>query len=86
MIFASYNPQNYTKNAGAFLSSQETIFCRNLKNARISFLGRCNVETASCPGLSCSKVAEFEGGLSIKFSRATFLVFMSTQIVDMKQI
>ena len=27
------------------LSSQETFFCRNLKNDKISFLGKCNVET-----------------------------------------
>ena len=48
------------------LSSLETFFCRNLKNGRMSFLGRCNVETVSRPGfqgLSCSKVAGFEGGV-----------------------
>ena len=64
---------------------RETFFCRILKNARMSFLGQCNVETASYPGLqglSCSKVAGFEGVLIIKFSRATFLVFMSTQMMD----
>ena len=36
--------------AGTFLLSRETFFCRNLKNARMSFLGQCNVETASCHG------------------------------------
>ena len=29
---------------------RKTFFCRNLKNARMSFLGQCNVETASYPG------------------------------------
>ena len=29
------------------LSRRETFFCRNLKNVRMSFLGQCNVETAS---------------------------------------
>ena len=58
---------------------------RNLKNDRMSILGQCNVETALCPGLqglSCSKVAGFEDGLFINFSRATFFVFMFTQMVD----
>jgi hypothetical protein len=58
-----------------------------LKNVRMSFLGRCNVEKslvrASLLGLSCSKVAGFEGGLFINFSRATFFIFISTQMVDM---
>ena len=67
------------------MSSRETFFCRYLKNAKMSFLGQCNVETASClglQGLSCSKVAGFEGSLFIKFSRATFFIFMSNQMVD----
>ena len=45
------------------LSSQETCFCRNLKNDRMSFLDQCDVEAASLPGiysLSCSKVKGFE--------------------------
>ena len=40
-------PKTIQKCAGVFLSSREIFFCRNLKNARMSFLGRCNVETAS---------------------------------------
>ena len=39
-------PKLFKKSAGAFLSSRETFFCRNFKYARMSFLGRCNVETA----------------------------------------
>ena len=65
MIFANYKPQSYTKMLETFLSSQETFFCRNFKNYSMSFLGWCNVETTSHPGikgLSCSKVARFEGG------------------------
>ena len=50
----------------------------------MSFLGRCDVETVSCPGfqgyrfqgLSCSKVVGFEGGLFQIFSRATFFCFL----------
>ena len=56
---------SFNKCRKIILSCRETFFGRNLKNARMSFLGRCNVETASCPGLqglSCSKVAGFEGG------------------------
>ena len=37
--------------AETFLSSQETFFCRKLKNGRMSFLDQCNVETASLPDL-----------------------------------
>ena len=51
----------------------------------VSF-GQCNVETVSPPGfkgLSCSKVAGFEGGSFKNFSRATFFIFSSTQMVDM---
>ena len=33
------------------LPSQETFFCRNLKNDRLSFSGQCNVETNSRPGI-----------------------------------
>ena len=47
------------------LSSLETFFCRNLKNVGMSFLSQCNVDTVSrsgFQGLSCSKVAGFEGG------------------------
>ena len=47
----------------------------------MSFLGQCNVETASCPRIS--KVSGFEGGLFINFLRARFSIFMSTQMVDM---
>ena len=32
-------------------SSQETFFCRNLKNEKMSFLGKCDVKTASCKGI-----------------------------------
>ena len=79
MIFANYNPQRLQKCAGIFLSSTETFFCKNLKNDRISFLGRCNVETASCPGflgLSCSKVAVFEGGLFQKLFKGYIFCFL----------
>ena len=66
------------------LLSQETFFCRNLKNYRMSFLCWCNVETASHPGLSCSKVARFESGFYSKnFSRAIFFDFWGTHLVDM---
>ena len=42
---------SFNKCRKIILSCWETFFCRNLKNARMSFLGQCNVETASCPGL-----------------------------------
>ena len=66
---------SFNKCRKSLLSSLETFFCRNLKNVGMSFLGRCNVETVSLPGfqgLSCSKVAGFEGSLFVNFSRATF--------------
>ena len=58
-------PKIVYKCTGALLSSWKTFFYQNLEKGRLSFLGRCNVETVSCPGfqgLSCSKVAGFEGG------------------------
>ena len=75
---------SFNKFKKILLSSQETFFCRNLENDRIS-LGRCNAETVSRPGiygLSCSKVAGFEGGLFQNFSRATFFVFWGSHLVD----
>ena len=48
--FFKLQPPKLYKTAGAFFSSRETFFCRNLKNARMSFLCQYNVETASCPG------------------------------------
>ena len=36
-IFANHNPQSCTKMLETFLSSQETFFCRNLKNYSVSF-------------------------------------------------
>ena len=79
MIFANYNPQRLQNCAGYFLSSPETFFCRNLKNDRISFLDQCNVETASrlgLQGLSCSKVAGFEGGLFQKLFKGYIFCFL----------
>jgi hypothetical protein len=64
------------KCALAFLSSQETFFSRNLKNEIMSFLGGCNVETASLPGLSCSKAAGFEGGLFQKIFKGYIFCFL----------
>ena len=61
------------------LSSLETFFCRNLKNARVSFLGLCKVKTVSRPGfqgLSCSKVAGFEGGLFQKLFKGYIFCFL----------
>ena len=87
MIFANHNPQNCTKMCRSFFCQAKKLFSRrNLKNDRKSFLGQCNVETASCLGLyglSSSKVARFEGGLFINFSRDTFFIFMFTQMDDM---
>ena len=45
----------------------------------MSFLGQCNVETASCPGfygLSCSKMARFEGGLFQKRFKGYIFCFL----------
>ena len=38
-------PRVVLKCAGGYMSSQETFFCSNLKNGRVSFLGQFNVET-----------------------------------------
>ena len=76
---------SFNKCREIILQCRETFFCRNLKNDRMSNLGQLNVETALClvlQGLSCSKVAGYEDGLFIKFSRATFFVFISTHMVD----
>ena len=50
------------------------------KNVGMSFLGQCNVETVFCTGfegLSCSKVAEFEGGLFQKLFKGYIFCFLS---------
>ena len=78
MIFSNYNPQSCTKMLETFLSSRETFLCRNLKNYSKLFSGRCNVETASHPGLqglSCSKVQGFEGGFIPKNIPGLFFLF-----------
>ena len=65
------------------LSSQETCFCRNLKNDRMSFLDQCNVEAASLPGtysLSCSKVKGFEGSLFQKLFKGYIFCFLGVSI------
>ena len=49
-FFQITTPKAVKKCAGAFLSSQETFFWINLKNTRMLFLGRCNVQTTSFPG------------------------------------
>ena len=59
------------------MSSRETIFCRNLKNAIMLFLG--------LKGLSYSKVAGFEGVVFLNY-RATIFVFISTQMVDIFEL
>ena len=54
------------------------LFCRNLKNGEMSILGQCNVETVShlgFQGLSCSKVAGFEGGLFQKLFKGYIFLF-----------
>ena len=61
------------------MSSRKTFFCRNLKNGRMSFLGRCNVETVSCPGfygLSCSKLEGFEVGVFQKLFNGYIFCFL----------
>ena len=61
------------------LSSQETFFCRNLKNYKMSFLDQCNVETASrlgIQGLSCSKVVGFEDGIIQKLFKGYIFCFL----------
>ena len=70
---------SFNKCRKSLLSSLETFFCRNLKNVRMSFLGRCNVETVSPPGfqgLSCSKVEGFEGGLFQKKFKGYIFCFL----------
>ena len=65
------------------LSSQETCFCRNLKNDRTSFLDQCNVEAASLPGiysLSCSKDEGFEGSLFQKLFKGYIFCFVGVSI------
>ena len=50
---------SFNKCRKPLVSSLESFFCRNLKNVRMSFLGRCNVEVVlllGFQGLSCSKV------------------------------
>ena len=57
------------------LSSQETCFCRNLKNDRTSFLDQCNVEAASSIASSAQKMRGLRVVNSKNFSRATSFVF-----------
>jgi hypothetical protein len=63
----------------SFIVKPGNFFCRNSKNGRMSFLGRCNVETVSDPGfwgLFCSKVAGFEGGLLKKLFKGYIFSFL----------
>ena len=75
-------PKVIKKCAGAFSSSRETFFFRNLKNDRMSFLGRCNVETVSRPASRASPAQKSQGlrvVCSKNFSRPTFFfVFSAT--------
>ena len=73
------------KCAETFLSSQETCFWRNLKKNKILFLGQCNVETAARPGilgLSCLKVAGFEGDFDPKFFQGLYFLFSRELILS----
>ena len=70
---------SFNKCSKSLLSSLETFFCRNLKNVGMSFLDPCNVETVSPPGfqgLSCSKVAGFEGALFQKLFKGYIFCFL----------
>ena len=73
------NPlDSFNKCRKFLLSSQETFICKNLKKYRMSFLSQCNVEAASHPGLqglSCSKVARFEGGFITKTFQGLHFLF-----------
>ena len=65
------------------LSIQETCFCRNLKNDRMSFLDQYNVEAASFPGiysLSCSNDEGFEGSLFQKLFKGYIFCFLGVSI------
>jgi hypothetical protein len=79
---------SFNRCSNFLLSSQETFFCRNWKKDRLSFLGRCNVETASLAGWHLGPLLLKSPGVwgwfyPKNFSRATFLVFWVTQLVDM---
>ena len=79
MIFANYNTQSCIKMCRSFIVEPETFFCRSLKNGRMSFLDQCNVETVSrlgFQGLSCSKVAGFEGGSFQKLFKGYIFCFL----------
>ena len=83
LFFQITTPKIIQKCAGAFLSSQESFFCRNLKNTKMTFLGRCNVETALWPGfqgLSCSKVAKSE-----VLTKADVLVIIGVSLTQRSQ-
>ena len=70
---------SFNKCRKSLLLSLETFFCRNLKNVRMSFLGQCNVATVSPPdfqGLSCSKVAGFQGGFLQKNFKGYIFCFL----------
>ena len=71
--------KSFNKYRNFFGQAWKLFFCRNLENVKMSFLGRCNVETVSCrgfSGLSCSKVAGFEGGLFQKHFKGYIFCFL----------
>ncbi len=86
MIWKSHEAKHldsFNKCRKFILSSQETCFCRNLKNDRTSFLDQCNVEAASLPGiysLSCSNDEGFEGSLFKKLFKGYIFCFVGVSI------
>ena len=71
--------------AGTFLLSRETFFCRNLKNARMSFWANVMLRQPHVMAFRAFSGQKWPGLRVVcfkNFSWATFCIFWSTQMVD----
>ena len=76
---------SFNKCRKSLLSSLETFFCRNLKNVRMSFWVNVMLRQSRLRASRASPAQKWQGlrvVCSKNFSRATFFVFWSTQMVD----
>ena len=79
-------PKFIQKYAGIFLSSWETLFCRNLKGAKCHFWADVMLRQPRFWASRASPAQKMRGlrvVYSKNFSRATFFVFWVSQLVDM---